>query len=130
MTPTTNRNVNIATGQSSLLLCERPDHRLPHFVTESPVRSSVRPAPLDRSPGMFIAGVALAMTKRNFITALYKACPAFMRDLKSFVNFDVATRMRISVPDETRNDLSEKEFFNKWPRASRIMSQELILEVI
>src|SRR5262249_8978315 len=70
------------------------------------------------------------MTKKEFIEALHHACPAFMRDLKSFVNFDVASRMRISVPEETRNDLSEKEFFNKWPRASRIMSQELILEVI
>src|SRR5262249_24579216 len=72
----------------------------------------------------------MAMTKLGFVTALYEACPAFMRDLKSFVNFDVASRMRLSVPDEPRNDLSGKEFFNKWPRASQVISQKLVLEVI
>ena len=70
------------------------------------------------------------MTKLEFITALHKACPAFMRDIKSYVDFTVANNLRVPLPDETPNGLTEDEFCNKWPRASQLMSDKLAAEVV
>jgi len=65
------------------------------------------------------------MTKQEFIAALHHACPAFMRDLKTYLSLVGPLlnryRLEISGSDETRADpwtevrRLKVEFQNKWP---------------
>jgi hypothetical protein len=68
--------------------------------------------------GTSIACVTMAMTKLEFITALYQACPAFMRDHQSYVNC-MEANIKVPLLDRAKNEIIQKseEFYNKWPRA-------------
>ena len=73
------------------------------------------------------------MTKQEFITALHHACPAFMRDLKSYGKL-IGQKLKLrseapaSLSDEALADLStevkrlEVEFQNKWPNWPHYLS--------
>jgi len=87
------------------------------------------------------------MKKRDFIRALYRACPAFRRDLESLLSvglvFDGITldpnasfetflhplALKLENEDETSEEISENnepqvtwdDFYNKWPRAREMM---------
>jgi hypothetical protein len=74
------------------------------------------------------------MTKLEFITALHKACPAFMKDLKSNAKLigsmlkSLRSEAPASLSDETLPDpltevkRLEVEFQNKWPKWPNYLS--------
>jgi len=73
------------------------------------------------------------MTKQEFITALHHACPAFMRDRKSYSKL-IGQKLKLrseapaSLSEEVRTDLKseverlEVEFRNKWPKWPHYLS--------